>query len=147
MTFSVIFAVNAVAMMMGNLASTKLDNPHKTLKYSIIGVFFFSLITSATLLLNANIYLFYCSMFILLFFVVAIFPVTANLVLDLEQKFRGTASAVLGATGFLAGGLVMPLVGVGNILYSTACVMTVCAAMALITMLWGKKSEINGVGG
>jgi DHA1 family bicyclomycin/chloramphenicol resistance-like MFS transporter len=48
----------------------------------------------------------------------------------LEQKYRGTASAVLGAATFLVGGVVMPLAGIGNILVATAVAMTACAVLA-----------------
>ncbi|MDR1737275.1 MAG: Bcr/CflA family drug resistance efflux transporter, partial [Candidatus Symbiothrix sp.] len=40
-----------------------------------------------------------------------------------------TASAVLGATTFLVGGAVMPLAGIGDILVSTAVVMSACALL------------------
>jgi DHA1 family bicyclomycin/chloramphenicol resistance-like MFS transporter len=47
----------------------------------------------------------------------------------LEQKYRGTASAVLGTTTFLVGGAAMPLAGIGDILVSTAAVMALCAVL------------------
>lgn len=127
MAYSVIFAVNAVALTIGNLLSAQLKNPHKTLKYSVIGLLCFSLITSAMLLLNAEIYIFSISLFLSLLFAGATFPITTNLALDLEQKYRGTASAILGASTFLVGGAIMPLAGIGNILISTAVVMAGCA--------------------
>jgi hypothetical protein len=41
-----------------------------------------------------------------------IFPVSTNLALDMEKRYKGTASAVLGASTFLVGGIVMPLSGI-----------------------------------
>jgi DHA1 family bicyclomycin/chloramphenicol resistance-like MFS transporter len=130
MAYSAIFAINAIALTIGNLLAARLKNPHKTLKYSVIGLFCFALITSTTLLLNAEIYICCVSLFFTLMFAGATFPITTNLALDLEQKFRGTASAVLGATTFLVGGIVMPLAGIGNILLSTAIVIALCATIA-----------------
>jgi len=127
MTYSVIFAVNALALMIGNLLSARLQNPYKTLKYSVIGLLCFSFITSLTLLLNLEIYIVCVSLFFSLLFAGATFPIATNLALDLEKKYRGTASAVLGATTFLVGGAVMPVAGIGNVLISTAVVMTACA--------------------
>ncbi|MDR1809394.1 MAG: multidrug effflux MFS transporter [Prevotella sp.] len=127
MAYSVIFAVNAFALMIGNLLSARLKNPYKTLKYSVIGLLCFSLITSLTLILNAEIYIVCVSLFFSLLFAGATFPIATNLALDLEHKYRGTASAILGATTFLVGGIVMPLAGIGDILVSTALVMAVCA--------------------
>jgi DHA1 family bicyclomycin/chloramphenicol resistance-like MFS transporter len=128
--YSAIFAVNAVALMIGNLLSARLKNPHRTLKYSVIGLLCFSLITGVTLIFDAEIFVVCVSLFFSLLFAGATFPVATNLALDLERKYKGTASAVLGASTFLVGGVVMPLAGAGNILISTAAVMTVCAVLA-----------------
>jgi DHA1 family bicyclomycin/chloramphenicol resistance-like MFS transporter len=129
MAYSVIFAVNAVALMIGNLLSARLKNPYKTLKYSVIGLLCLSLLTCVTLLFDAEIYIVCVALFFSLLFAGATFPIATNLALDLEQKYRGTASAVLGAATFLVGGAVMPLAGIGNILVSTAVVMAVCAVL------------------
>ena len=134
MTFSVIFASNAVAMMMGNFFSIQFKNLHKTLTCSVTGLFCFALATGTALLFHVPLYLFCIPLFIMLFFTGAIFPIVTNLVLEMEQKYRGTASAILGASGFLAGGLVMPLAGLGNILSSTACVFMACALMAVVML-------------
>jgi hypothetical protein len=46
----------------------------------------------------------------------------------------------LGAATFLVGGVVMPLAGAGNILISTAVVMTACAVIvAIILYIINKK--------
>jgi DHA1 family bicyclomycin/chloramphenicol resistance-like MFS transporter len=142
MAYSAIFAINAVALMIGNLLSARLKNPHKTLKYSVIGLLCFSLITSITLIFNTGIYTIFVSLFFVLLFAGATFPITTNLALELEKKYRGTASAVLGASTFLVGGIVMPLAGAGNILISTAVVMTVCAIIvAVIFWVINKKGK------
>ncbi|MDR1332126.1 MAG: hypothetical protein LBK07_08470, partial [Tannerella sp.] len=81
------------------------------------------------------------SLFLTLLFAGATFPISTNLALDLEKKYKGTASAVLGASTFLIGGAVMPLAGVGDILHSTCFVMITCAALAGITLLFLRKCE------
>jgi DHA1 family bicyclomycin/chloramphenicol resistance-like MFS transporter len=127
MAYSVIFAVNAIALMIGNLLSARLENPYKTLKYSVVGLLCFSFIVSLSLIFNAEIYIVCVSLFFSLLFAGATFPIATNLALDLEHQYRGTASAILGAATFLVGGVVMPLAGIGNILVSTAVVMAACA--------------------
>lgn len=42
-------------------------------------------------------------------------PAGTSIVLDCERENAGAASAALGASGFLMGGIVSPLVGIGNI--------------------------------
>ena len=51
--------------------------------------------------------------------------------LTIERDNAGTASAVFGATGFAFGGIVSPLVGMGNMLATTGVVFVVCSAMSL----------------
>jgi DHA1 family bicyclomycin/chloramphenicol resistance-like MFS transporter len=102
------------------------------LKYAVTGLLICSILTGTSLLLNASIGWFCATLFLTLICAGATFPVTTNLALDLEHQYKGTASAVLGASTFLVGGIVMPLVGLGNTLHSTAYVMT---ASAVITMI------------
>lgn len=42
-------------------------------------------------------------------------PAGTSIVLDCERENAGAASTALGASGFLMGGIVSPLVGIGNI--------------------------------
>lgn len=65
-------------------------------------------------------------------------PTTTTLALDAERQKAGTASAILGAVGFLIGGIVSPLVGLGNILHATAIVMVACSFIALGLMCRNK---------
>ena len=66
------------------------------------------------------------------------FTASNTLALDCERDNSGTASALLGALGFAFGGLVSPIVGLGNMLVSTGFVFLVgsggayvCARLAL----------------
>ncbi|MDR1347775.1 MAG: multidrug effflux MFS transporter [Prevotellaceae bacterium] len=132
--YSIFFAVNALALTVGNILSAKLKNPRRTLKYSVTGLFVCSLLTGVLLLSDAAIVYFCLALFLSLFFAGATFPVSTNLALDLEEKYKGTASAILGASTFLIGGIVMPLSGLGNILHSTAYTMTGSALIALFLL-------------
>ena len=58
------------------------------------------------------------------------FTASTTLALNSERERAGAASAMLGAICFLAGGIVSPLVGVGNILYSTGIIFIVGAALS-----------------
>ena len=57
----------------------------------------------------------------------------ASLILNSERENTGTASAAMGASGFLFGGLVSPLVGIGNIFY-TSSIVFVCGALITLSM-------------
>ncbi|MDR1343304.1 MAG: multidrug effflux MFS transporter [Prevotellaceae bacterium] len=132
--YSIFFAGNALALTIGNILSAKRKNPHRTLQRSVIGLFACSLLTGILLLLDAPIAGFCLTLSLSLFFAGATFPISTNLALDLEEKYKGTASAVLGASTFLVGGAVMPLSGLGNILRSTAYTMAGSALIAVILL-------------
>ena len=58
------------------------------------------------------------------------FTASNNLAMDSERANAGMASALLGALGFAFGGVVSPLVGLGNIMVSTGVLFftgSVCA--------------------
>ena len=59
-------------------------------------------------------------------------PATA-LALDMERKNAGNASALLGFTQFLFGGIVSPLTGMGSILVSTGVIIAVCCVVMYMT--------------
>jgi DHA1 family bicyclomycin/chloramphenicol resistance-like MFS transporter len=141
MTYSVIFAVNAVALTIGNLASTRFKNPQKTLNYAVALLFVFSVISGMTLVWDLPLAVLCVSLFLTLLFAGATFPISTNLALDLEKQYKGTASAILGASTFLVGGAVMPLAGIGNILHSTCYVMIACAVLAGITLFFANKTN------
>jgi DHA1 family bicyclomycin/chloramphenicol resistance-like MFS transporter len=140
MSYSIIFAVNAVALTIGNLASARFKYPQKMLNYAVALLFIFSVITGITLVLDLPPAVLCVSLFLTLLFAGATFPISTNHALDLEKKYKGTASAILGASTFLVGGAVMPLAGIGNILHSTCYVMIACAALAGITLLFVNKN-------
>jgi DHA1 family bicyclomycin/chloramphenicol resistance-like MFS transporter len=117
----------------------RFKNPQKTLNCTVALLFVFSVITGITLVLDLPLAVLCVSLFLTLLFAGATFPISTNHALDLERRYKGTASAVLGAGTFLVGGAVMPLAGIGNILHSTCYVMIACAVLAVITLLFANK--------
>ena len=70
-------------------------------------------------------------LFVLLFSMGLTFTASTTLTMDCERANSGTASAILGFLTFLGGGIVSPLTGMGNILYSTSAIMFVCCVLIL----------------
>ena len=63
---------------------------------------------------------------LLLLFLGIILPSSTTLALDLERKNSGNASALLGFLMFLFGGVLSPLTGLGNMLYTTGIIIVAC---------------------
>jgi DHA1 family bicyclomycin/chloramphenicol resistance-like MFS transporter len=142
MAYSIIFAINALALTIGNVVSARFKNPKKTLNYSVAFLLIFSIATGISLVLDLPPAILCVSLFVTLFCAGSTFPISTNLALDLEKKYKGTASAVLGASTFLVGGIISPLSGLGNILHSTGYTMVGCAAVTVITLLFANKNKM-----
>ena len=70
----------------------------------------------------------------MLFCVGLLTPVAMTRALNAVSGNKGVASALLGATPFLLGGIVAPLTGLGNLIVSTAGVILSCTLVCFI--LW-----------
>ena len=79
--------------------------------------------------------------FFMLFSVGMVFTTSTTLAMTEGKAMVGWASAIVGATGFLFGGIVTPLVGIGSIQISTYCIMTVCSLVSLIISCMAYRSK------
>lgn len=139
--FSLFFAANAVAIGLGSGVSVKFVSQQLCLKVSCRGMILCSLALLITLSAGASIVIFEGLLFTLCFMMGLSFTVATALAMDSARANAGTASAILGALGFLFGSIVSPLVGLGNILLSTGICMVACAAAASWFAYQGIKSE------
>lgn len=139
--FSLFFAANAVAIGLGSGVSVKFVSQQLCLKVSCLGMSLCSLALLITLSADASIVIFEGLLFTLCFMMGLSFTVATALAMDSARANAGTASAILGALGFLFGSIVSPLVGLGNILLSTGICMVACAAAASWFAYRGIKSE------
>ena len=117
-----------------------------TLVEALIGAIMLSFVlavfTGLTLWYERQIDYFETALFLNLIFGGLVLPTSTALALDSERQNAGAASAVFGAVSFLAGGIVSPLVGIGNILHTTAIIMVVSSAIAVL-MIGGKKNAAS----
>ena len=60
---------------------------------------------------------------------------SSTFAMECAREQAGTASALLGAVGFVSGALVAPLVGLGEVLNSTAVVYFVAALFTLVVTI------------
>ena len=70
---------------------------------------------------------------IMMFGLGLIFSTTNTLAMNEGRNKAGEASAILGVSGYIVGATVSPLVGMGNILHSTAIAFAILAALTAVT--------------
>ena len=125
------FGANGAALVIGANIGGKLSN-RKALSFGVLGFGVVVLYTILTLIIQPNWFLVEIGFFLMLLMMGPTFPAISSLAMESERQYAGSASALLGFTPFFLGGVVSPLVGIGNIFYATAVVILVCAFISLI---------------
>ncbi len=138
--FSLCFGANGAALVIGANVGGKLPNR----KALAIGVFAFvvaALYTIAVLIIQPYWLFIEIGFFAMLLLMGITFPAISSLAMESERQYAGSASALLGFAPFFLGGVVSPLVGIGNIFYSTALVILACNVLAL-AIYWMVRHKI-----
>lgn len=90
----------------------------------------FSFAISASLLLELGFWIYEIAVFCMYLFVGAMCTASTTLAMEAERENAGMASALFGTIGYVAGGIVSPLVGIGDILFTTSLLFVVVSAAA-----------------
>ena len=129
-TFSLCFGANGAALVIGANIGGKLSN-RTALSFGVLGFGIVVLYTISTLIIQPNWFLVEIGFFLMLLMMGLTFPAISSLAMESERQYAGSASALLGFAPFFLGGVVSPLVGIGNIFYSTSIVIFVCGVLGL----------------
>ena len=130
-TFSLCFGANGAALVIGANIGGKLSN-RKALSFGVLGFGVVVLYTISTLIIQPNWFLVEIGFFLLMLLMMGLtLPAISSLAMESERQYAGSASALLGFAPFFLGGVVSPLVGIGNIFYSTSIVIFVCGVLGL----------------
>lgn len=133
--FSLCFAVNAVAIGGAAAISVKFRRPAGCTLMGCIGMAVAALGECAALMVGCDFWMYEALLLALLFMMGLTFTSTTTLAMECQRDNAGTASALLGAVCFASGGIVSPLVGIGNILSSTGIIFVISAFCSLSCIL------------
>lgn len=133
--FSICFAINSVFIGIGSGLSVKIKDSAKA---AFIGAGI--VVTAGVLqLIIFNLFdafpIYEALTLVMLTGVGYVFTASTTLTMTEGRAYIGAASALFGAAGFLFGGIISPLVGIGDILHSTSTAMLICAIIILILAL------------
>ena len=126
LAYSLCFGANAIAIMLGSLTVSLFHDATDALRVGSIGFGIMSLFVAAALFFSTSVWPVEVSLFVFMLFLGVILPSSTTLALDLERKNSGNASALLGFLMFLFGGVLSPLTGLGNMLYTTGIIIVAC---------------------
>ncbi len=129
--YGVCFGLNSLAIMAGSLFAGRIGDPERALNLGERGALVAVIATAACIATKLPFIFIELSIWAMLFFMGIIFTMATTLALDLERNNAGSASALIGFFSFLAGGIAAPITGIGNMMYSTACLLAVFGLLLL----------------
>ena len=112
--FSLCFGANAVAMVLASAAAARFHSMERLLRLGGRAMPALSLLLLGALSLGAGFWVYEALLFLLMAALGLTQTAASTQAMASERGNAGTASALLGASGFAFGGLVSPLVGLGD---------------------------------
>lgn len=140
LSYGFCFAFNALGLILGSILVVRLKRQQSCLMPGTIGLLIMCSITSLALLFEWHFIVFEAMLFLMIFSCGILIPVGNALALDAEREKKGIAAAMLGAVAFFFGGLVAPLVGIGNMIHSTIILFMSGALLSLFACLYARKN-------
>ena len=140
--FGILFGINSMAIGSGSILSLKFKQITNAIHVGCAGMFGCSVLQLCNYHLGFGFWGYEILVFIMLFSVGMVFTSSTTLAMTEGKSKIGWASAIVGAAGFLFGGIVTPLVGLGTIQISTYIVMTVCSLIAMSLSYMVYKNHI-----
>lgn len=140
--FAITFGINALGIGTGSAMSLKFRKMRNAALFGALGITFSALLQIIVSILLPTFWPYEILTFLMLVSVGFLLTSATTLAMDEGRQMVGTASAIFGASGFLFGGIVSPLVGIGNILTTTLLLISICSLLALLfaTLSYRRKN-------
>lgn len=141
MQFSLCFGANAIAMAIASTVAVKLPTMKDALHIGSSGMLWLSFAWLAALSQGCSFWIYETLVFALLSMAGITFTASNTLAMECERENAGVASALLGTAGFAVGGIMSPLVGLGNILFSTGMLFIFSSFLVLLCTHYALSSQ------
>lgn len=135
--FGLCFAINAIAIGSAAVVSARFRRPERSSLTGSFGMLLFAVAEAAALASGCGFWVYEGLLFAMLFAMGLTFTSSTAMAMDAVREQAGTASALLGAICFAFGGVVSPLVGMGDTMLSTGAVFVACALCSWISIRLG----------
>lgn len=134
MQFSVVFGINALAIGLGSAMSMRFKTMQKASHFGTCGMLVMAVAMLVSNLTLRSFWGYEVATWFMLLAMGFVFTGATTVAMDKGRDHIGAASATVGASGFIIGGLVSPLVGIGDVLIASPVVCICCALVAMITL-------------
>ena len=140
--FSLCFAANGAALVFGSNLGGRLTNS-RAVFLGVTSSLIMGLFVALMLITHSNVWLIEAGLFFMLFGIGLMLPALSALAMEAERQYAGSASALLGFLVFMVGAIVSPLVGIGDIFYASAIVITASKLLMLCAYLTVRKNIVE----
>lgn len=130
--FAVIFGVNSVCIGVGSGLALRFKSLEKAMTIGALGMTVFAVLQLLGVFAFNSFVSYEVTTLLLLIFLGMVFTTSTSMAMDQGREYTGAAAAIVGAIGFVFGGIVSPIVGLGDIQVTTACTLIVCAAISFV---------------
>ena len=138
--FSLFFGLNAVAMAAASAAVVRFPTMEQAVRTGNAGMLLFSALLCVAFGMHAPFWAYEALIFGICGAIGIVFTASNTLAMDSERQNAGVASALLGASAYVFGGLASPMVGIGDLLTSTAVLFfagSLCSNLCLPVLFHG----------
>ena len=140
--YSFCFAAAAFGITLGASMTPLFKSEKLAFKVGICGVLLLGILACFILNSSTHFLIVILGFAIMLVFLGFILPSSTSLAMSMERQNAGNASAVLGFSFFVFGGIVSPLTGLGeDIFFATSVVVCVCAIGTAMLGFWALRSD------
>ena len=141
LAFSLLFAVNASGIGIGSVLCLKLSSMRSAAVCGSVIVVVAAALQGAFYLMGNPFIAYEILCFTMLLGVGFLFTSASAIAMEEGRQHVGAAAAMLGAGGFLFGGVVSPLVGLGDMMQTSLIVIGICALVCLWLSVAGRKGR------
>ena len=132
LTYSIVFGCNAIVITIGTFVCQRFKSAQFSLKIGSIGMLLGASLIAASLYWQASVWFLEAAVAFSLLNLGLTIPSGTSLALDRQRERAGSAAALLGALGFVAGGIVAPLSGLGTGGAGFAAVTVISTAIGIV---------------
>ncbi len=143
-SYGLVIGFNAIFMAAGSMLALKFK-PFKKAAYTGAVVMAFGVLEAVALYCIHSILLYEIFSIVMLFGLGLIFTTANTLAMNEGRESAGEASALLGISGYVVGAAVSPIVGIGNVLHSTAITYVLLGIVVFAFALASRRlaSDLN----
>jgi DHA1 family bicyclomycin/chloramphenicol resistance-like MFS transporter len=131
--FSILFGANSVLIGIGSGIALKFKTLERALLIGGAGMLVAAIMQFVSVFMLNNFYSYEATTALMLLFLGITITSSTSMAMDQGREYTGAAAAIVGAIGFLMGGIVSPIVGCGNIQVTTAITLIVITLLLLLT--------------